>query len=720
MPLLFLGALLFAAAFAVLFFWNFKLKNAEFIGAASQRKLLWGCVVLSLSVAFLAVATQAFAFEAHWVAKYLSYALGASGLGLVLSGLAGFVQKLKSENERLQKAQRAIGRLVELGENFERAKNFRQFCDLIIEGLADSTCRVFLWKLSPDGKTLDFLAASEVTPTKIERLRTIPLEKSWFYQAVRAAVPSFVNRDLEMYNDYYRLFEPDERMAKAVFIPILIQGNTVGILSLFYPSPEPFHPEERALFGYLSTFLGSAFQSLLSSSYVARQEKRFRFSEKILGIACDSPSPEQVVPELFRQARQNLGADYLIFSVLEPKGLRVRRFTIGRSEALLYDKIPFRTTEGSWLGLPLGGHTICLRRSAFEPQTPEEKFLHSLGAKSYLFKASELPHRWAAGLAVAFERPPAWGEEEERLFHNLCEGARVLALRFQQSLMAEETERRLLSFVENSRLLLDTVDEKELLNRAGFVLTQELPVTFSRFWKLDDQSLQTVSFSALRDISKDLALEQTIPLADLPWHRMALDENRMMIVNEEDPEALMSEEEKSRALARRVQAAVLIPLETEGRPLGMVSLGEMRSWKRRAFSSLDLAFARGISNQVALSLAGLSRREAQKKAGEKLQAVESQIDRFYRTADALDLFSNLDFSINNPLTAIFGSIDLIRLKSENLSPETGRYLGIIEKQAERIHRTMQKVMDLKGTVGPHSAHRPAGAVSDVPEKSPCQ
>ncbi len=706
MPALLLGAFLFAAAFAVSFFWYIKRKKLDYLAPAHQRELFWGAAVLSLSVTFLIFSSEAFDQETHRLIRLFSCTLGIGGLGLIFSGLGSFVKKAGAEEARLHKVEQAITQLTEWGERFERAKNFREFCDLIVDGFTEKAGRAFLYKVSPDGKSLDFLAASGVSPLRKATAAHIPLEKSWFYQPYRSAVPFYVNQDLEMYNDYHRLFESNERMAKAVFVPIIVQGGTVGILALFFPSAEPFLPEEKALFAHLSTFLGSAFQSLLASSYLARQEKRSRFNDEILELSSTSSRPDKVLPELFRQAAEALAADFLVFSILEPKGLRVRRFTIGRSGRLLADKIPFHPAEPNWLALPLGGHTICLRRSEFISQTPEEKFLASLGAAGYLFKASELPHRWSAGLALGFEKPPAWGEEEERFFHNLCEGARILALRFQHTLLAEETERRLFSFVESSRLLLNTTRERELFSRAGEVLTQELPVTFSRFWKLGPHVLESASFSALRDISRDLQLEKEVPLAQLPWHRMALNEHRMVIINEDDPEATMSEEEKAKSLARRVQAAVLIPMEMEGRALGLVSLGEMRSWKRWAFSPQDLAFARGISNQVALSLSGLSRKEAQRRAGDRLKTIEAQIESSRRAAEALELFPNLDYSINNPLTAIMGAVDLLRLKSKNLSPDAGRYLSIIEKQAERIHQSVQKVSELKSTVRTLPARRP--------------
>jgi transcriptional regulator with GAF, ATPase, and Fis domain len=329
---------------------------------------------------------------------------------------------------------------------------------------------------------------------------------------------------------------------------------------------------------------------------------------------------------------------------------------------------------------------------------PEERFLHSLGAKSYVFASFELPGRWAAGLTLGFVSSPAWDGEKERLFENLGRAAENLAARFQQNLLAEESERRFLSFVESSRFLLEMKSEKDLLEQAGFVLNQELPVTFSRFWKIEGNGLKTASFSALRGIAPAAGPEQSVYLEELPWHRMALNEGRTVIFNDEDPEAAMSREEKEKALAVGVRSAILIPLEVEGRPVGLISLGEMRNWKRRAFTPQDLAFAKGISNQVALGLSQLNKKEVEERVTGRLKSMEQKISGSARTAEALELFSTLDYSINNPLTAIIGASELIRLKSENVTPEVSRYLGIIEKQAVRIGKTVRKVGELRGSL----------------------
>src|SRR3990172_944505 len=106
MPALLLGAFLFAAAFAVLFFWYIKRKNLDYLAPSSQRELLWGTAVLSLSVAFLVFSTEAFGKDPHWFVRVLSYALGISGLGLILAGLGSFVKKAGSEEARLHQVER--------------------------------------------------------------------------------------------------------------------------------------------------------------------------------------------------------------------------------------------------------------------------------------------------------------------------------------------------------------------------------------------------------------------------------------------------------------------------------------------------------------------------------------------------------------------------------------------------------------------------------------
>jgi GAF domain-containing protein len=698
MLILFFGALLFAAALTTSFLWHFQRKKVEYLSVKNQRQLVWGALVIALAVGLLVLPSIGFRQVENGFASAFSFVVGTAGLLLVFSGLFAFGQRVRRENRRLAKLQKTLGLLVSLGEKFERAKNFREFCSLTAETFGSRGIKTALWKLSGDGRSLDFLSSSGIAGEKAASVETIELEKSWFFQAARSATPFIIRGDLEIYNDYYCLFSPEERMGKAVFIPILVQGNVVGILSLFFPDDEPFLPEERALFPYLSTFLGSAFQSLLASGYVTRRERQSRFTENILEVSAFSSQPGEVVPNLFTLASRALGADFLVFSVLEPKGLRVRRFTIGRSGQLLAHKIPFRPNEPNWLGAPIKGRFSCLHDQEFEPHGPEERYLHSLGVKNYVFSSFELPGRWAAGLTLGFASSPAWDNEKGRLFENLCRASENLAARFQQCLLAEESERRFLSFVENSRFLLGIKDERALLEQAGFVLNQELPVTFSRFWKLEEDTLETASFSALRGLARGLSSVPRVRLEELPWHRMALNERRMVIFNEEDPEASMSRSEKEKTLVEGVQSAVLIPMEVEGEHLGLVSLGEMRSWSRRAFTQQDLAFARGISNQVALGLSHLGKTEKERRATGQLRSIENRIARSGRTAEALELFSNLDYRINNPLTAIIGATELIRLKSENATPDIVRYLGIIEKQAGRIGETVRKVGDLKSSL----------------------
>ncbi len=690
-----LGSFIFAATFTTLFLYLFRSKKIEYVTAPKQRELVWGAAVIAVSLLFLIISTGALVQKPNWAVSGLSIALGVCGLGLVFSGLLSFIKKVRQEHSRLGKMEKNLGVLVDLGEKFERAKSFKEFCDLVSDTFAEREAKAALWRLTPDGKYLEPQAASGMDFNRIVSSGSILLEKSWFYQVVRSGVPLVINGDLEIYNDYYRIFEPEEHMAKAAFVPILIQGNVVGILSIFYPSDEPFLAEERVLFGYLSTFLGSAFQNLLTTGYVERREKQSRLAEKVLTFSTTLSKPERVIPELFQLASRYLSADFLVLSVLEPKGLRIRRYTMGRAGRLMADKIPYHLDGTSWLSNPVEGRVIYSRQAGFAPQGSDEKFLHSLGVKSYATITFELPGRWVAGFTLGFSSASPWGEDEEKLFALVSSGAKSFALRFREELMAEETERRLLSFVESSRSLLTSKNEKDLLEQTGFILTQELPVTFSRIWKAEGGTLETLSLSALRNFSNDLHVTGRIPTSELPWHRMALQENRVVLVNQNDPEATISEEEKEKALAPNVQVAVLIPMQVEGEQVGMISLGEMRSWERRAFSHLDIAFAKGIANQAAMALSRLGRKETQERLSRQLQALENTISRSQQTSKALELFPNLEYSINNPLTAIIGAVEVIRLKSESLPPQTARYLEMIEKQAVRIGETVRRLGDLK-------------------------
>jgi signal transduction histidine kinase len=134
----------------------------------------------------------------------------------------------------------------------------------------------------------------------------------------------------------------------------------------------------------------------------------------------------------------------------------------------------------------------------------------------------------------------------------------------------------------------------------------------------------------------------------------------------------------------------LVPLILSGKPVGIVSVGEMRSWGRQPLTEEETAFVRHTANQLCLALKRSLLHRANEMLRENLES--SKTDQCVREnrAKAQAWLSNLSYQINNPLTSIRGSAELLRLKERGLSQDALRYIGNIENGVERIQVRFQE------------------------------
>jgi hypothetical protein len=173
------------------------------------------------------------------------------------------------------------------------------------------------------------------------------------------------------------------------------------------------------------------------------------------------------------------------------------------------------------------------------------------------------------------------------------------------------------------------------------------------------------------------------PLEALPWHRLALEIKKPMLINQDDPESTISREESSLFLAPNLKSALLMPLVHQDQSFGLISLGEMRSWERRPFRKKEIDFMEKIGEQV------------------NFVRKQSQSREFYdpRPRACFDPgISQLGLEVNNSLTSIIGSLELLNLKKNLTEEKSERYLKIIEKGAWRIKENMEKYFDQHDSV----------------------
>lgn len=88
----------------------------------------------------------------------------------------------------------------------------------------------------------------------------------------------------------------------------------------------------------------------------------------------------------------------------------------------------------------------------------------------------------------------------------------------------------------------------------------------------------------------------------VPWHKRVIETGEPVVLRQDVPELALSDEECELVLTEGVQSAALIPLIVGGRVLGVVSLGEERSWERSPFTPEKVQLCQSIAAQAAVAI----------------------------------------------------------------------------------------------------------------------
>jgi transcriptional regulator with GAF, ATPase, and Fis domain len=235
---------------------------------------------------------------------------------------------------------------------------------------------------------------------------------------------------------------------------------------------------------------------------------------------------------------------------------------------------------------------------------------------------------------------------------------------------------------------------KTIMEDAAASLISDLPKSFARVTLLSREKRELINCAAtqIRQQGIDLKQQERFSLDDLPWHRLALEAKRPMLVHQDDPESLMSRREARLIMDEKVNSALLVPLILSGKPVGVVSVGEMRSWERQPMTEEETAFVKHRANQLSLALKKSLISRANERLRERMGSSDSGAGTGEVRTRARTWLSNLSYQINNPLTSIRGSAELLRMKEPGLSQDALRYLGNIEDGVERIQGRFQEFL----------------------------
>ncbi len=398
-----------------------------------------------------------------------------------------------------------------------------------------------------------------------------------------------------------------------------------------------------------------------------------------LGEVCNqSSNVQEMIPGFFQTVRDLVEAEYLSVASLDNSGENMVRYTIGSSGRLLLEKGISRQTRGTdvFTVFEIGRPIIETEIRANDRSGEKDGLFLSCGMRSRLM----CPVRSGKKVVGVLTLGQSQSGHFTRYHMNRIEGMTDLIAgvmqREQLNRSLEVKEENMLRLQLIQRQMLDGAATQSFFNDACEMLAKRMKCTVARISILDKNNNQMVSqaCSTIRETGHELRENEPIPLSLLPWHRMTLDAQKLMLINQEDPESRMPPQESTSALVPNIKSAMLVPIMLNDEVGGIISIGESRNWNRRAFGATDLIFAKDMAAKCSLAL--------------RMKQLEVVADRSRDEVNRIalsysDVTPELRTRMKSPLTSIIGAVELLRLKGTG-DDFSSRYYNLILKSADRI------------------------------------
>jgi len=466
----------------------------------------------------------------------------------------------------------------------------------------------------------------------------------------------------------------------------------LGLIGLYDTKPDRFSYQEIQFLTSVGETLGLAAKQTLVSDRNKKRRDYISAVENMLKINQETPSLEEAFPQISTELKRIIDFDHISLALATGSGQDMKRISIGSSGGMLVDRRAGVPTAGKVIGKVMRSGEVQIDRNIdLSESSSEDNLFKACGIKSRIILPLWSGESIYGALSLGHQKPNFYSVNDVKwlkLFTSELSHI-LLAQRLKKNLERKESLNR--SLYEFDEKLVREEDLKTLLGNATASITLDLSRSFARVTLLSEEKNQLINCAVhqIRSDGIDLKKEERFSLDDLPWHRLTLEAKRPMLINQDDPESVMSKKEARLIMDEKVNSAFLVPLILSDKAVGIVSVGEMRSWDRQPLTEEEIAFIKHKANQLCLALkkgilcrSNEQLKERLKYSYKPKESAENQTNAYFRLSD-------LNYQINNPLTSIRGSAELLRLRQTNLSPDSLKYLSNIENGVDRVQRTLE-------------------------------
>jgi signal transduction histidine kinase len=227
---------------------------------------------------------------------------------------------------------------------------------------------------------------------------------------------------------------------------------------------------------------------------------------------------------------------------------------------------------------------------------------------------------------------------------------------------------------------------------------------------LDDacEVLSVRAVHSVRKLPRGPERGERYRLASLPKHRMAVETQKAVIVRRDVPLTVIHEEEL-RMLGEDIKSAALIPLTSGDTVLGLLTLGEMRSWERSPFNSAKVKLLESLALSLSSTLMYVRALRKIAQAYEHFSSSYEKAIEAERQQAVADFALTVADELAQPLTAIWGFTQLLLKDTDPAEDVRYKSLLNITKSCERLRTIMQNLQNVEA---PGLKGRKTGSLAD--------
>jgi len=603
--------------------------------------------------------------------RKLAEAIGITGgLIFLLSGVSSWLPRMMKSKHNNQSFNRRYFCLKMIGQSLDRGKTLNEVFGNILEYLSTylGIPRCAIYTYSVRKKCLRLSGKTGFSGDEAGPLREISVDQSCMDMM----------RHQRPLTDFGKLFDILGSGRPDVLLPMGNSRRLYAALICWIDKPGTIDDDFIDFMASLGSMLSRHIQSFAVQTqkefYLTQQTLKDRFNETCGHLS----SLHDLMPEFYRILKDAVGAEFASLATLDSSGENMVRYTIGSTGRMLLEKGISRRTRGTDVY-----DVYRSRKSLFEPKvltndrTGEQDGLFlSCGMRSKMVCPVKAGKRVVAVLTVGHARPGYFTTVSLRRVEGLADLVSGVVQRDRMSRTMETKEDLMLRLQLMQRNLIDGAPVGTFFDQVCDVLTRRMKCTIARISLLDQDrlNLRSQACRTIRPIVDNLREKEALPLSLLPWHRLTLDNEKVMLINQEDPESQMPSQESSSVLIPDIKSAMLVPIRLDDTVQGVISIGESRNWNRRAFGATDLIFAKDVAAKCSLALQLKKMQVDYERSREQLNRISA--------GDGMP-WGRVRSRIKSPLTSIIGAVELLKAKGRDDEFST-KYHDLILRSADRI------------------------------------